>query len=218
MSFVVLPLEQTLTKLVFALNLRDGLSLREELLGKVQVAAGGRAGWRKATSGTFLFMALPNGPATFQVRSDPDTLYYRPVDISLAIPFGSPQWPAYPDLGLADPSLALSDAGQPAAYRAQFLQSALRPSIAYPFDPSATLVRGAVTSGGVAVPDATVFDVAGDALAYVTGADGQFVLVYTAPPPVSASVTVRTQRSGHADVDTLVTVRRAATASIQVNV
>lgn len=218
MSFAILPLERRVTNLVFALRLRDGLTLQDQLLGDVSVTAGPRAGWRKDASGTFLFLDLPNGPFTFQVRSATDTPFYQPVDIDLAIPFGSALWPAFPDTGLADTSLPLSDPGQPAAYRAQFLQSALRPATAYPFDPEATLVRGAVMTGANPVAGATVFDVAGDALSYVTGADGQFVLVYANPPLSSATVTVRVQRGGHPDVDTLVTVRRGATASTQINV
>ena len=180
---------------------------------------GGRAarrGARKGDSGTFIFLDLAPGALTFQVRSDPDTPYYQPVAIGLTIPFGSALWPAYPDVGLADAAHALSDPGQPSAYRAQFLQTALRPSIAYPFDPAATLVRGVVLQGASPVAGATVLDVAGDAIAFVTGEDGQFVLAYTAPPASSASLTIRTQGSGFADVDTVVTVRRGATSSIQI--
>ena len=217
MSFITYPLEQYATKLVFALRLRDRLTLLDALTGDVAVSAGAQTGWRKDSSGTFLFFDLPNGPVTFAVRSSVDTPYYRPTDIAVTLPVGSPLWPAFPDITLADPTLMLSDPGQPGPYRTQFLQCALLPAIAYPFDAGATLLRGMVMQAGAAVPAATVFDVPGNALAFTTGDDGQFALVWTNPPATPTATTIRTQRSGHPDVDTVVTIRRGVTASVVIN-
>lgn len=211
-------LETSQTKLVFALRLRDGVTLDDALAGDVSVAAGPRPGYRKPGVGTFLFFALPNGPTTFAVRSAAATPFYRPTDIALTIPSGSPLWPAYPDNDLADPSLPLSSPAQPPSFRAQFLACALAPDIAYPFDPGATLVRGVVTQSNAAVAGAKVFDVAGVALPFVTGPAGEFVLLFTPPPASDTAATIRMQRQGQADVDTATTVRRGATTAVQINV
>jgi hypothetical protein len=218
MGFVTFPPEQNDTKLIFALRLRDRLTLLDALAGDVSVTAGAATGWRKGGSGTFLFFSLPNGPTTFAVRSGPDTPFYLPTDINVTLPAGTALWPAFPDITLANPTLPLSDPGQPAAYRTQFLQCALQPAIAYPFDNGATLLRGMVLQAGVAVSGASVFDVPGNALPYTTGADGQFVLVWTNPPAAPVATTIRTQRAGHPDVDTTVTIQRGVTTAVTINV
>ena len=117
---------------------------------------------------------------------------------------------------MANSALPLWDPNQPAAYRTQFLQCCLLPAIAYPFDPIATLVRGTVLHGDARVPEVRVSDLNGLALPYVTGADGQFVLVFqNAPTP--PNVTLRAQRAGSPDVNVNVTVQRAATVSVVIN-
>jgi len=218
MSFSIGQLETSEAKLVFALLLRDRLTLTDSLIGDVSVTSGPWTGWRKEASGTFLFLSLPNGTFDLTVRSSRDTPYYLPTDITVSIPPASTLWPAFPDISLADPTLLLSDPAQPATYRAQFLRACLSPSIAYPFDAGATLVRGIVSQGGTPVGNVTVSDVAGNALPYVTGADGQFVLVFQQPPALPTSVTIRAHRSGNPDVDTNVTIRRATTVAVPIAV
>ena len=81
-------------------------------------------------------------------------------------------------------------------------------------------MRGTVTDSATktALADVTVSDSSGSTLPYVTGADGQFVLVFQQAPALPTSVTIRAQRPGHPDVDTPVTVRRAATVTLPINV
>jgi hypothetical protein len=86
MSFPTNPLEQNDTRLKFALLLRDRLNFSTQLLGDVTVAAGPRAGWRKDTSGTFLFFDLPAGSVDFAVRSAADTPFYLPTDVTVMLP------------------------------------------------------------------------------------------------------------------------------------
>jgi hypothetical protein len=217
MSFRTGPLEHSKIQLTFALLLRDRLTFADALVGNVGVRAGPRAGWRKNGSGTFLFFELPNGAVDLAVRSAADTPYYLPADIIVSIPPASPLWPAFPDISLANPALPLSDPGQPAAYRTQFLQCCLSPAIAYPFDPTATLVRGTVLHGDARVPGVEISDLGGLALPYVTAADGQFVLVFQKPPGPPTNLTIRARRRGGPDVDVNVMVRRAATTSVVIN-
>jgi hypothetical protein len=152
------------------------------------------------------------------VRSGVDTPYYLPTDITVTLPPASPLWPAFPDISIANSSLPLWDPGQPAPYRTQFLQSCLSPTTAYPFDSAATLVRGTVLHAGAPAPAATVSDVGGLALPYVTAADGQFVLLFQKAPGPPTNVTIRAQRGGNPDVHVNVMVHRAATASVVINV
>ena len=220
MSFPIGPLEASVTKLSFALLLRDNLTFADALAGEVGVTAGARTGQRKGTTGAFLFFSLENGPISLSVRSKPNTPYYLPTDIPVTIPMPSVGWPAFPDITLADPSLDLWDPRQPPAYRTQFLQACLAPSIAYPFDSGATLVRGAVTDSATkkALADVTVSDSTGATLPYVTSADGQFVLVFQQPPALPTPVTIRAQLPGQPDVDAQVILRRAATVTLQISV
>jgi hypothetical protein len=218
MSFPIGRLEHRQTRLTFALLLRDRLSFADALVGNVGVTAGPRTGLRKNASGTFLFFELPNGAVDLAVRSGADTPYYLPADITVTLPPASPLWPALPNISLANSSLPLWDPGQPAAYRTQFLQSCLSPTTAYPFDSAATLVRGTVLHAGAPVPTVTVSDLGGLALPYVTATDGQFVLVFQKAPGPPTNVTIRARRSGNPDVDVNVTVRRAVTVSVVINV
>ena len=125
MSFPIGPLEASVTKLSFALLLRDNLTFADALAGDVEVTAGSRTGQRKGTTGAFLFSSLGNGPISLSVRSAPNTPYYLPTDIPVTIPMPSVLWPAFPDITLANPSLDLWDPKQPPAYRTQFLQACL---------------------------------------------------------------------------------------------
>jgi hypothetical protein len=218
MSFPTNPLEQNDTRLKFALLLRDRLNFSTQLLGDVTVAAGPRAGWRKDTSGTFLFFDLPAGSVDFAVRSAADTPFYLPTDVTVMLPPASLTWPAFPDIALADPSLMLWDPAQPPAYRTQFLQACLTPAVAYPFDPTATLLRGMVLHAGAPLAGVTMSDVAGNAPSSFTGADGQFVLAFQSPPTSPVNVTVRAHRAGSPDVDTSVMIRRGTTTAVQINV
>jgi hypothetical protein len=216
MSFPVGPLEAFETKLVFALLLRDRLRLQDTLEGGVTVTAGLQAGFQKDSSGTFLFFNLSKGSVGFKVRSNPDTPYYLPIDLTVTIPLPSPLWPAFPDLSLADKTLPLWDPNQPAAFRAQFLESCLSPSCAYPFDSGATLVRGTVLKAGAPLAGVTVSDTAGATWPYVTGADGQFVLIFQEPAALPTPVTIRAELAGNPTVDTPVTVLRAVTGTLTI--
>jgi hypothetical protein len=218
MSFPVTLLEQSDTVLTFALLLRDGLSLSPRLQGAVSVTAAGRAGQRQADGGSFVFFGLAPGATDFAVRSGADTPYYLPADINVTLPAGAPSWPAFPDIGLADATLLLSDPAQPAAYRAQFLQACLTPSVSYPFDPDATLLRGTVLHGGVAAAHVSVTDRAGNAAPGLTNENGEFVLAFTAPATSPFSVTVRTHGGGLADTDTQVNIIRAAGTSVRISI
>jgi hypothetical protein len=221
MSFPIGSLEHSGIRLIFALLLRDRLTFANALFGNVSVIGGSRAGLRKDGSGTFLFFKLPNGAIDFSVRSGADTPYYLPANITVTIPPPAPPppalpWPAFPNISLANSTLPLWDPNQPAAYRTQFLQCCLSPAIAYPFEPTATLVRGTALHGDARVAGVAVSDLGGLSLPYVTGADGQFVLVFQkVPSPLN--VTLRARRAGAPDVDVNVTVLRGATASVVIN-
>jgi hypothetical protein len=52
---------------------------------------------------------------------------------------------------------------------------------------------------------------------YVTGADGQFVLALQQPPALPTSVTISAQQQGGPVVNNSVTVRRADTATLTIN-
>lgn len=220
MTFPVGRLEFSVTTLSFALLLRDRLTFADALAGDVTVTAGSATGLRKGSSGVFVFFSLGKGPISLSVRSSADTPYYLPTTIAVTLPMTSPLWPAFPDSEIADPSLDLWDLKQPAAYRTQFLQACLAPSVAYPFDSGATLVRGYVTDSATkaALADVTVSSSAAT-LSYVTGADGQFVLVVQQPPALpTPPVTILAQRQGHPDVSQQVALQRAATVTLEIKI
>ena len=212
------PLEDSVTTLGFALLLRDGLTFADSLAGIVTVSADAWSGQQKNGSGTFLFFGLPAGKLTLAVRSGADTPYYQPADITVTLPSGSANWPAFPDIALANRALPLWDPGQPAAYRAQFAQACLSPTVAYPFAAGATLVRGTVLHAGAPVAGVPVSDTAGATPGYVTGADGQFVLPFRQAPSLPSQITIRAHPPAGPDVDVQTTLRRGTTVSTQVNV
>ena len=78
MSFSIGQLETSEAKLVFALLLRDRLTLTDSLIGDVSVTSGPWTGWRKEASGTFLFLSLPNGTFDLTVRSSRDRAVLSP--------------------------------------------------------------------------------------------------------------------------------------------
>jgi hypothetical protein len=219
MTFPVGPLESSVTTLSFALLLRDRLTFADSLAGEVTVTASSTTGLRQGSSGVFVFFSLAKGAIPLSVHSSADTPYYLPTTIAVTLPMPSPLWPAFPDSTIADLSLDLWDPKQPAAYRMQFLQACLAPSIAYPFDSGTTLVRGVVADSTTkaALADVTLSSSAAT-LPYVTGADGQFVLVFQQPPALPTPVTILAQRPGHPDVSQQVAIRRAATVTLQISI
>lgn len=215
MSFPIGLVDREVTQLSLALVLRDGLTFANALAGEVTVTAGRKTGERKALSGVFLFFNIGSGDIVFSVRSAQATPYYLPTDISITVP-APPSWRAFPDVELADPLLPLWDPSQPQAFRAQFLQTCLSPSISYPLNSGATLVRGTAVDAVSKAPLAgvTVSALTGDASSFTTSADGQFVVVLRRPPALPTPVVIRAHRPNRPDVDTPVTVRRAATATV----
>jgi hypothetical protein len=217
MSFPTLQAESIQVSLQFALLLRDAFADSDELLGAVTVSAGTMQGQQKDSSGSFLFLSLPAGAHVFAVSSGPYTPYYQPASIAVATPMPAPLWPAFPDQTLADPTLPLGDAGQTAAYKTQRQQATLLPTTAYPFPGTATLIRGTVLHAGQPLSAATVQQTGGSDPAYVTGADGQYVLFLSNPPGTPQSVTVTAQHAALADGSVTVTVTRGLTASATIN-
>jgi hypothetical protein len=217
MAFPTLPAESIQVSLQFALQLRDAFADSDQLLGDVAVTSASVRGQQKDASGSFLFFNLKAGARVFAVASGPYTPYYQPTSIAVNIPMPSPLWPAFPDQTVADPSLPLGDAGQTAAYKSQRRQATLLPSTAYPFPGTSTLIRGTVMHGGLPLAAATVQQTGGTDLAYVTGADGQFVLFLSNPPAVPQVITVTAKHAGLADGSVNVTVTRGLTASATIN-
>jgi len=216
MAFPILKGEALEDALQFALLLRDGFADADELLGAVNVTSGKVVGRRKGSSGTFLFNSLRPGPQSLKVSSDPDTPYYVPATIAVNVPMPAPLWPAFPDETLADPDLPLGDPGQPAAYKTQRQAATLLPTSSYPFLAGATLVRGTVLHGGVALASATVQQTGGTDPPYTTGADGQFVLFLSNPPGLPTPIKVTATYPGLAIGNANVTVTRGLTVSVTI--
>jgi hypothetical protein len=224
MPFRVLTDEFTKVDLQFALLLRDGFTDSDQLLGEVSVTAGNIQGQQKESSGTFLFFDLTPGALALSVSSDPETPYYLPATVGVAIPVPDPPplpppflWPAFPDIRLADPTLPLGDAGQKPAYIAQRKAATLLPATAYPFPEGTTLIRGTVRHAGNPQLNATVQQVGSTDPAYVTAGDGQFVLFWKDAPGVPQTVTVNVKHAGLADGNVNVTVVRGLTVSVTVD-
>lgn len=155
----------------------------------------------------FVFFAdLTPGAHVVEVRSP----YYLPRDITVTVPFPSANWPAFPDVTLANEDLPLGSSAQPAAYRGQRAAATLVPSTMYPFPSDATLIRGTVRAGGVPLADATVRRVA-DPLGYVTGPTGEFVLFFDDVPGVGAALAIQATHALHAPVNTMVQALRGTT-------
>jgi hypothetical protein len=216
MPFPTVLGESLVVTLQFALLLRDGFTGSDQLLGDVKVKSGTFAGRQKDSSGAFLFFDLPPGPQSFLVSSGVNTPYYQPITIAVTVPMPSLLWPAFPDRTLADTSLPLDDPGQPAAYIAQRQLATLLPRTAYPFPSGTTLIRGAVLHGGLPLSAATV-QAAGTDPAYVTGADGEFVLFVSSPSGVPQVVAVTAKHAGLADGSSSVTVMRGLSVSTVIN-
>jgi hypothetical protein len=172
--------------------LLDGFTGGAALAGPVVVRLAGwpRAPLEKPAQAVFAFFDLPAGDYVVQVRSDPDSPYYQDADIPVTLPFPDPRWPAFPDVTHANPNLPADDPGQTAEFLAERKQATLLPTTAYPFPAGATLVRGTVRAGGAPLAGATVtgsFDVQTDpgttvtrqALPYLTGRSGEYVLFFT---------------------------------------
>lgn len=215
MSFPTLAGESIDVTLQFALLLRDGFADSDQLLGTVSVTAGSIQGQPNRDGNAFLFYNLKTGPQSFSISSGPDTPYYlaKAINLNITSPMPSPLWPAYPDITKADPTLPLGDPNQPAIYKTQRLNATLLPSNSYPFPSGSTLIRGTVTHGGIFLAGATVQQTGGTDPAYVTGADGQFVLFLKSPPSLPNKVTVTAKSAGLPDGQTDVTVLRGLSVS-----
>ena len=186
------------------------------------MTGGSIQGQQKDSSGTFLFFALQPGAQSLSVSSGPDTPYYLPATVAITIPVLNPPplpptFLAFPDIGLADPTLPLGDPGQTPAYIAQRKAATLLPATAYPFPEGTTLIRGTVRHAGNPEPNATVQQVGSTDPAYVTAGDGQFVLFWKDAPGVPQTVTVNVKHAALADANVNVTVVRGQTVSVTVD-
>jgi hypothetical protein len=208
----------------FAVLLRDSFADAEELLGELDVKVGTLRARRKESSGLFWFQNVTAGNHVLSVSSTEDPPYYLAKTFNVTIPPPAPSapsprnpWPAFPDIQLADPNLLLGDSGQTAAYKQQRTAATLFPTTAYPFPDGATLIRGTVTHAGSPFPGATVKLVGSGDPAYLTGADGQFVLYWQDAPGIPKSVTLNLTALGLPEKNQNVTVMRGLTASIAID-
>jgi len=197
------------------LLLSDAFANSRTLQGDLQVRISSEdASFRKDPDGTFVFLdVVAPGKYTVNVRSVPETPYYQPADIPVTLPFTKETWPAYPDLGLANPDKMLDDPTQPAPYLAQRKQAALLPSTNYPFPSGTTLVRGTVRAGAANLSGATV-RVTGQPSGYTTGDDGEYVLYFNHVVGRVQTVTLVASKAGKPDVNTVVDVLRGMTVTV----
>jgi hypothetical protein len=217
MAFALTSTETRNDTCRLALFLSDAVTRDNTLQGTVNVAiAGQKIPVEKPGEATFIFFALPDGAYTITVASDADTPFYQPVAIPVTLPVAHGLWPGYPDQLLADPTLMLNDPAQTPAYRAQLDLASLKPTIAYPFVPGATLVRGIVMAGGVPLAGATVLVNGGTGPAYVTAAGGEYVLFLDKPVGMSQTITLRVQHAAKPDVLAPVTVERGRTVGLDI--
>jgi hypothetical protein len=182
----------------------DAAPLREHTI--VRLAGRSHVPYQKRASAFVFFADLAPGAHVVEVRSP----YYVPRDITVQVPFPSANWPAFPDVTLANEDLPLGSPAQPAAYRVQRAAATLEPSTMYPFPSDATLVRGTVRSGGVPLAGATVRRVA-DPTGYVTGATGEYVLFFDDVPGVGAALAVQVTHPLHAPENAIVQALRGTT-------
>jgi hypothetical protein len=168
--------------------------------------------FQKDASAFVFFVDLTPGSYVVEARSP----YYVPRDITVQVPLPSAGWPAFPDVTVANEDLPLGSAAQPAAYRAQRAAATLEPSTRYPFPSDATLVRGTVTSGNVPLAGATVRR-AGDPMAYVTDAAGDYVLFFDDVPGVGAAITIQASHPLHAAVNAIVQALRGTTVLLDIS-
>lgn len=221
-------------KLGFALFFFDGFTRRNQLVGlygsveqeredealavdslgrarvgrhtTVRVAGQSIVPRRRETDATFLFLDLPPGAHTFEVRSP----YYEPRDVALTLPRPDPRWPAFPDVTLANEALPLDTPAQPAAYRDQRALTTLQPTVRYPFPGGTTLIRGIVRAGGAELVGATVRR-QGAAAGSRTDANGEYVLFFDDVAGSSQTVTLEASHPLHMTVAAPVGVVRGLT-------
>jgi len=227
-------------KLVFALMLLDRFTETNEPLGKLTVRIASQpfeppfVPGQQPGQASFFFFDLPPAAYTLQVRSNKggkfddakppqedeppyylsEPPYYFAVDIPIVIPPANGQWPAFPNLLLADQTKPLDDPTQPAAFRDQRSRATLQPTTSYPFPTGASLLRGRVLASGNPLANARVrrIDI-NDGLEYRTGADGYYVLFFKNVKGASEQITVRASQVFQPDTDQPVTVRRGMTVT-----
>jgi hypothetical protein len=227
-------------KLVFALMLLDRFTETNEPLGKLTVRIASQpfkppfVPVQQPGQASFFFFDLPPDAYTLQVRSNKggkvddakppqedeppyylsEPAYYFAVDIPVVIPPANGQWPAFPNLLLADQTKPLDDPTQPAAFRDQRSRATLQPTTSYPFPTGASLLRGRVLASGNPLANARVrrIDIS-DGLEYRTGADGYYVLFFKNVKGASEQITVRASQVFQPDTDQPVTVRRGMTVT-----
>jgi hypothetical protein len=204
-------------QLDFGLLLRDPVTRGAPLPGTLEVRL---AGWPdapryrplvKEEQGVVLFFGLPAGTHVFEVRCSDARPFYKPVDITATLPFGTtPRWPVFPDIGLADLALMLDDPTQPLAYRTQRKQAELVVTSEYPGAADVTLLRGTVMAGGVALANALVTRTS-DGATYTTGSDGQYVLNFPTIVGSAQNFAIKAEHSAHLPVSQIVRVARDTT-------
>jgi hypothetical protein len=172
----------------------------------VRLAARPLVPFQKNASAFVFFVDLAPGSYVVEVRSP----YYVARDVTVQVPFPSPNWPAFPDVTLADENLPLGSPAQPGAYRVQRAAATLAASTKYPFPSDATLIRGTVRSGGVQLAGATVRRAA-DPAAYVTDVTGEYVLVFDDVPGVGVVMAIQATHPLHAPVSVNVQALRGTT-------
>jgi hypothetical protein len=199
---------------VFVVQLLDGVTGAADLAGAVQVTVDGRKpDVAKPSQGVFAFFALPDGTHDVAARSDPNTPFYLDLAAKLDSPSKTAQWPAWPDLSLADRTLPLDDPGQPPAYKTQRIAATLQPAPQYPFPAGVTLVRGAIRLGKNPLPGAVVEQV-GSTHTFTTGATGEYVLYLSGISGMGKKVKIRASHPAHAAKDTDVVVQRGTSTSV----
>jgi len=228
-------------KLVFALMLLDRFTESNQTLGQLTVRIANQpfeppfVPVQQPGQASFVFFDLPPAAYTLQVRSNQDGKvvdakppqedeppyyylseppYYFPVDIPIVVPPANGQWPAFPDLLLADQTKPLDDPTQPAAFRDQYTLATLQPTTSYPFPTGASLLRGRVLASGNPLGNARVrrIDI-NDGLEYRTGPDGYYVLFFNKVKGADEQITVRASHVFQPDKDQLVTIRRGMTVT-----
>jgi hypothetical protein len=225
-------------RVIFALMLSDRFTEKSQLAGLTAVRIANQpvvkpfVPQQQPGQATFFFLDLPPANYTLEVRSNRDGRvddpnhpqvdeppyylseppYYFRVDVPIAFPVAHERWPAFPDLLSADQTKPLDDPTQPLAFRQQRAVAMLQPTTAYPFPVGATLVRGTVLAGGLALANARVRRIGAD-LEYPTGPDGQYVLFFKNVVGASEVMTLRASHPLHADVDRNVEVRRGMTVA-----
>ena len=229
-------------KLVFALMLLDRFTESNQTLGKLTVRIANQpfeppfVPVQQPGQASFVFFDLPPAAYTLQVRSNQDGKvvdakppqedeppyylseppYYFAVDIPIVIPPANDQWPAFPDLLLANQTIPLDDPAQPAAFRDQRALATLQPTTSYPFPTGASLLRGRVLASGNPLANASVRRIPipiNDDLEYRTGPDGYYVLFFNKVKGAEEQITVRGSQGFFPDKDQPVTIRRGMTVT-----